>query len=991
MKQSRLNCTTRWREGRSVLTIFNSHIRMRTRMNISRLRQRAISIFVSVLSGTLILPLVLTGLPPARATPDTQRDCEQAVATTVEEAFVLASACDTDIEILEQRTPWDTVYATPQGTTRAGASISAIRTDVNGEWEPVDTSLSSTPDGITVQAPVFPMTFSDGSADKPLATIVKDGHTLTMDAPMPLTTPIIEDRNITYPDVFNGVDLVLSVDEDGTGFSQVLRVQDATAASNPALKELTFPVEASSELALEDESGGFIAVDNNGETVFTSPQPLMWDSSTNTAPKGKPSTINRPSSADEYGPHEETQPAEGNVVLPVPITIGGDHVTIEPDQKMLTNKETSWPVYIDPAITANQYVRTGVMSGFPTSNALYNFADHEGIGYCNSTYCGGNAGVHRLVFGFGNFAQFKTMKLDINDIISATFRVYGTHSWSCNPTSVQLWVTGTISPTTTWNTQPTWGTLVQTKSVAHRSGCTNGNTPRWIEWDAKAAAQFSVYNKFDTATLGLKSVNENTMESSWQRYRYDAQLWVEYNRVPEIATDLTTDPATTCSNTGTTYMRSATPTFKWRVKDPDGTNVIGSLQVARVSDNYLIWAPAEKTQASQSLFSAQIPAGKLDQNVTYEWRARGRDIQSGKLGPAATCRFVIDSIRPDKPPTIQPTDGQSPRYTPGETSGGIGLTGSFTLGNAGVSDVKTYKYSFNSDALNKTTTATSGGNATITYTPSTSGSHTLQVQSVDNAGNTSDITTYTFYVNPSKPEAAWKLDEGTGTIATDSAGTNPLTVTAPWTTGAGADPTIIDPPNTNDKALEFTTTSHSATSARPAVNTTGNYTIMARVTTTQLTNAATIISQDGTNTAAFRLGMLPASQCASSKPCWTFQTSTNDSTTTTFTTVTSGPAETITANQWYHLTAVHDNTSNTLKLYVCPLPTAEQSTTQATTTTPSWNATGKTQLGRSRTTTGYNQNWQGRIDHIRIDNVALDTGTIRQTCKNGGDTTPPPK
>ncbi len=957
-------------------------------MNLSRRRQRVKSTIFSALSGTLIFPLALAGLPPAGATTDApELDCEQTAANTANEASALAFACDREIEILEERTPWDTVYATPRGTMRAGASISAIRTDIHGEWESVDTSLSPTPDGITVEAPVFPMTFSDGSANKPLATIVKDGHTLTMDAPLPLTSPVIEGRSITYPGVLDGVDLVLSVDEDGTGFSQVLRVQDATAASNPELKELTFPVETSTELALEDQAGGFVAVDDEEETVFTSPQPLMWDSSAGTAPQGKPAAMKLLKPQEESEPSDQTRPVEGTIVTPMPTVVTDDEVTITPDQAILASKDTVWPVYIDPGVTGTQRARVAIYSNFPTSNS-YNFTGAEGIGYCDAANCNGYPGVYRILYNFGQFPELS--KIAVGDVVSSTFRVYGTHSWSCNPTSVDLWMTNALSSSTTWNTQPQWFKHIQAKNLTHRDGCPNGNTPRWIEWDSTAAAQYTVANKLDTATFGLKSSNESSMALSWQRYRYDAQFWVEYNRVPEIATGLATDPATTCSTTATTYMRSVTPIFKWRVKDPDGGNVIGSLQVARVSDNNLIWAPAEKAQASESVFSAQIPAGKLDQGVTYEWRARGRDVQSGKLGPAAICRFVIDSIRPDKPPTIQPADGQSPRYTPGEISGGIGLTGSFTLSNAGVTDVKTYKYSFNSDALEKSTAAAADGHATITYTPASSGSHTLRVQSVDNAGNTSDVTTYIFYVNPSKPEAAWKLDEGTGTIATDSAGTNPLTVTAPWTTGAGADPTIVNPPIANDKALEFTTTSHSATSARPAVNTTGSYTVMARVTTAQLTNAATIISQDGNSTSAFRLGMLPASQCASGKPCWSFQTSTSDSATATFTTVTSGSTESIKANKWYHLTGVRDAKSNTLKLYVCALPSVEPVATQVTSTSSGWNATGKTQLGRSRTSTSYDHNWQGRIDHVRLDNTALDDGTIRQACNDGGDTFPPP-
>lgn len=77
-------------------------------------------------------------------------------------AVDVAAACGTEVEVVGARTEWDTVYATPEGGTRVETSAAAVRTRVNGGWEPIDTSLVEGAAGIEVAAPALPITFSDG-------------------------------------------------------------------------------------------------------------------------------------------------------------------------------------------------------------------------------------------------------------------------------------------------------------------------------------------------------------------------------------------------------------------------------------------------------------------------------------------------------------------------------------------------------------------------------------------------------------------------------------------------------------------------------------------------------------------------------------------------------------------------------------------------------------------------------------------------------------
>ncbi|MFC8923665.1 hypothetical protein [Cellulosimicrobium sp. NPDC057127] len=216
-----------------------------------------------------------------------QTDVEEVCAEQAADASTavrVAETCDVEVEVVSERTPWDTVFATPDGLTRVETSATAVRTDVNGAWEQIDTTVVESAAGLEVVAPTFEMRFSDGTDPaEPLARIVKDGHELTFDVPFELTDPAVDGAQVTYPEVLEDVDLIVTVDEDGTGFSEVLRVATPEAAANPELAQLSFPVTTSEGLSVSSHDGGFEASDAAGDKVFTSPTPLMWDSATPTS------------------------------------------------------------------------------------------------------------------------------------------------------------------------------------------------------------------------------------------------------------------------------------------------------------------------------------------------------------------------------------------------------------------------------------------------------------------------------------------------------------------------------------------------------------------------------------------------------------------------------------------------------------------------------------------------------------------------------------
>ncbi|MCG2799558.1 MAG: hypothetical protein L6367_13610 [Cellulomonas sp.] len=279
----------------------------------------------------------------------------------------MAARCGEQVEVLAGRSEWNTLYARPDGSRELVSSVSAVRTKVSGDWAEIDSSLTSSSDGLVVASPAVPMTFSDGRADQPLARITRDGHELTFDVPFDLPVPQVSGSQVTYPAVLPGVDLVVTVNADATGFSEVLRVASAEAAANPRLRELQFPIETSHDLTVVDSQGGFEATDASGETVFWSPTPQMWDSS---APVDAPVAGKRSLGLDSWldgglsssrqtpegagtAQDRSAAPVGGERTAVMPETLSEGVVTVTPDAGLLTDPATVWPVYIDPAVSGS--------------------------------------------------------------------------------------------------------------------------------------------------------------------------------------------------------------------------------------------------------------------------------------------------------------------------------------------------------------------------------------------------------------------------------------------------------------------------------------------------------------------------------------------------------------------------------------------------------------------------------------------------------------
>lgn len=630
------------------------------------------SALVSVVTVTALALAGVVGTAGATASvaleTEPEVDCE---SPAVDEAAAAAAArvCGVPVEVESARSPWNTLYALPDGKRRLDTSIAATRTDVSGEWAEIDTTLVGGSDGLEVASAVTPMVFSDGTAGQPLARITRDGHELVFDTELELTEPTVSGASVTYPQVLPGVDLVVTVNADATGFTEVLRVDSPQAAANPALSDLVFPVQTTDGLDLTAREGGFVATDDSGEVMFRSPAPLMWDSSadeparpvTMSAGTGRRASVQPLLDATTDLPRDEerlTSPVPGDVVAEMATRVTDDELTITPDADMLTDPDTVWPVYIDPPVIASLAEYIAVSSAGWTH---YNFANDDGVGRCNSTSLGCSTPLftERLMFEFHGLGAIGN--LEPEDVTSAVFSVYGTHSYSCAPAWIEAWRVGEISSATTW-ANSSWGVLQDAVNVAHRASCGN---QQWVSFNVTEGAKAVAGANTSTLTEGVRASDESTM-AGWKRYRWDAQLSITYNRAPDAPAQMSVttldsgQPISCGPGTAPFNVYTSTPTLRATVSDLDGGNVSAWTAVYDITGAATpVWDGQEGPWlATGAVHSRQMPPGLLQEGRVYRWFLHAWDGSRWSVD-RPYCDFMLDLRPPDTATGLYTTETSS--------------------------------------------------------------------------------------------------------------------------------------------------------------------------------------------------------------------------------------------------------------------------------------------------------------------------------------------
>jgi hypothetical protein len=516
------------------------------------------------------------------------------------------------VEAVGERTETRTVWANPDGTVRADLSSAPIRTRVDGDWVSVDYTLHRVGDRIQPVASETKVSFSAGSGD--LVTIDDGGDLLSLGWPGgQLPEPALSGATATYGEVLPGVDLVMTATPGG--FTQVLNVKTRQAAQSPELDELRFPTEVAPDSTVETTvAGGFEVEEATGEPAFVAPEPVMWDSL---------GAVSGPGAAE--GDQIETMQ---------PDTSGGD-VIVVPDQGMLDDPDTVFPVFIDPAWdhihSAGRAEWTMLFKQYPGTE-FYNWDNEtsglgEGVGFQNAT----GVSTKRLIWEY-DLSYFPN-NADIRDV---DFRVTETWSWSCTAAPVSLDRVGLIGSGTNWNNQPSQinsGNLAQRSVQVRPSGSCNNE---WTEvtFDSPEL-DGSVKNALDENRIALRLSANESDPVGWKRFRNGAVLSVSWNRPPNEPTDVglvRNDGPNLCRESGEprAYPNWAPPgtsmsTLSGRISDPDDDSIrarfeieretaLGSWVAAGDAGQRYWWSP--DYVASPKTFTRDLP-GEL--NVNGEW------------------------------------------------------------------------------------------------------------------------------------------------------------------------------------------------------------------------------------------------------------------------------------------------------------------------------------------------------------------------------------
>lgn len=867
-------------------------------------------------------------------------------------AVAAAQASGHPVEVLDRTTETSRLLANPSGTFTLEQSAVPVRVRRVSGWVNLDTTLERQPDGtIAPRATVTELAFSPGGSSTPLARVATSGREFALTWPKALPAPALSGDTATYPEVLPGVDLQLRALADG--FSELLVVKTRQAATQASLRTLRFLTRTAAASLRATAGGGLSVVDSSGYTWFSSPQPLMWDSSA------------RAEGTDGDPAHG---PADGSRVGRMQASVGSGAIDLVPDAAFLSAAATQFPVYLDPTMSASRTAWAMINRSYPTVPYYKWTTADEGLGYNDQA----GVNVKRL------FWLFNTTPVNGRHIISATFSAYDTFSvYSSCPASVaELWLTGAFTSATTWNTSPTWMSRVSSvNAVAGRTNCyPNGLR---LEWDALSVVARAAQNNWPGTTLGLKAADE-TSNTGWKRFRSDAVLSIEYNTVPATPTGLHTEsPSTACvMETETNGLKrpqipNDPPVLVARLNDADGTaggNIRAEFELWHTNGGRI--QPQQTGLGPPGTdFKWFMPSQLVSAAGSYSWRVRAYDgIDYSAF--SIWCEFTVDPYAPAIPTVAATPDNQT--FT-------VGSSGSFTAGNGGSTDVTNYCWSLNNDATPSLPPAAPSQplppqclavDSPAFSVPFTSfGPNTVRVWSYDAARNVSPTpAALGVTVSGGGATGHWLLNDDSGTTAQDDQAGHPMTLSGAFSWTAGDQYNIDD----TDRAVDFDGVSAAAATAMTnIVRTDQNFSVSAWVRPSTASTRQVFVSEDSGTGSGFTLGLLPASADGSLPAAYAFTVANSGGTTEVVDRASPGS---VALNEWTHLVGVYEAGSRLLTLYV---NNASVGTVAVPKTFSGSAANGPLRLGRGQS--GGAGTWFGGGD---VDDVWVFNGVISDSRRN---------
>ncbi|PKV77094.1 concanavalin A-like lectin/glucanase superfamily protein [Streptomyces sp. TLI_146] len=881
-----------------------------------------------------------------------------------------------DVNVASLQSETSDVVAKPDGRLAATIHTKPVRTRKDGSWRAIDTSLRTTSGGAVVpSATLTDMEFSGGGT-QPLVRMSSAGKELKLTWPKPLPTPVISGSTAEYRSILPDVDLRMTATD--SGFTQLIVVKTPEAAKNPELDQLKLGM-SSADLTVRKETDGSLSMVDKaaGGTVFQAPKPMMFDSSPGltdgsgmpatptaqlkalAAPKNALATVEAPA-----------DPSAHTAAVDVAVPADQTSLILTPDQKLLDAPSTVFPVMIDPDVNAPRAVGWAGISRYWSDTSFWKFSGDFGMGYCGDEGRCVPADVKRVLYAI----PVKNAPFVGKHIQDAKFRAWNSHSWSCTPQPVDLFLTGRIGSSTTWSNSSSmgsssfWNKYLATRNDARGfDGCGAG----FVEFEPaglRDAVQAVADRNTVDLTLGLKAGSESASAyGQWKRFTDDGYLQVFYNLPPRqpAMKDLSSQPGGVCSSTTTPITK--VPQVYARVSDPDQDSI--GVQFALVWDTGSWYStggantpPASNTfRASGSTFSLQLPSG-TPLNKPVGWAVRAWD--GAEWGPwswdgAPTgCYFTVDTSKPAGPVT---TSLDFPGSHDGQAAlawtDGVGRYGTFTFTTAS-RDAVAFQWGLDQQPTAAQEVASSGGAArSVRVLMPSEGPHILTARAKDAAGNAGETTTYYFNVRRGQaPRAGWAMNDTPGSmrLASGPAANFPATLTGGTLGAAGHTGTAAA--LTGETAPDGTPKNYLSTQSA-VLETDQSFTVSAWVNTADPSvQFQSAVSQSSVHQAAVTLGL--------SSGKWTVKAPTADNA-TDYGWYTASSDVAPVANQWTHLAGVYNAVAKTLTVYVNGKPSTPAQGVSL------WSARGAMDFGRLRWRDTYTDPWKGSLDDVRVYDRAL--------------------
>ncbi|MFC0547875.1 LamG-like jellyroll fold domain-containing protein [Kutzneria chonburiensis] len=834
------------------------------------------------------------------------------------------------------------VVAQPKGGFELTANPQPVRTKQNDVWVPIDTTLHRGASGrFTPVATAYGTVTLSPGGEGPLVTTTSGHTTYSLSWPTPLPAPTVNGTTATYANVLPDVDLVASATTTG-GFSEVLVVKNAQAAANPALASLKLPTTVANGHAEAGPHGGVTVIGSDGGNTLTAGTPFMWDSTTTvTPPQGK----NAPRTPAGIQVHPDASDAAhaGLAARSAPIQArpGDSDLTLVPDKRLLADKSTVFPVYIDPSFswhnpTDNMSTPAydEVKQGAPCTNTSYYNTLRGDIGL--------GVGVNGWDSCFGTMRTYYQWQLpsviwgahigNVGNQHGASVLATKVYSASCNSSTYNLHVAGSIGSGTAWSNQPGYGGSLDQQTVGPIGWCGGpGSIPFGFNVTGAIAQSAAAHAGQITFAIAEDDAERTRSTAGFSRLSISPTLQIYFNRAPntpganQMSAFSGSDNAGCATTTPYPYMGKTivtnTPVLSANITDPDGDHLQATFKYWVDGSSNANTGTSEDNLASGAVAGMHLPASfttSLSNGQVVDWQAQVTDGQDTS-GWSPVCHFIAEPTAPSAP-SITSTDGLYP--SGGKVGALTGSPGRFTVASTGGNVSKLV------DGLDQAPpTSNPPASSTLSF----------------NGG--ADIA----------PAGRWQLSDGSGQSAANAAGGAPATLAggATWTT---------DP--TRGKVVTFNGTNGYASTAAPVVKTDGSFTVSAWVNLAANDTGGSVLGQDSVYASGFLLEHIMSDNK------WSFSRLGTDSAAgPTIRAESTGPAQ---PGVWTHLAAVYDNATAKMTLYV-----NGQAQGTGTDNTP-YAADGVFSIGRAQWNSVQGGFLSGSISDVQAYQAALSATDIAQ-------------